>query len=369
MSSFQLRGVRRIIPYAAGPLETAYLVLAKTIKQPRQGTQWGPACLVESFANAVTSPEQVTQRARLSKLKKLRFPTREIELLKVALAREYKLQDMLNENQNVIAPRPIWNVAANCWVRYSDRKLLKTVLLFPNEFGKALFLLLFQNEPGLHTVTQCLGTGNALLLPAPLFDALDEGALTIVPDIPDDPTHEQARQWANDPVKEYKFHVLDPMHPKLQQRITGISEQLVDVGRSLGYQLDQKRLCFPPDCDRRPYEGYMYFRHCCSLLSHYRNLVPILRTSFDENRQDRLLKMPQIKEELGDGVVSETAFSKAFQGNERLTKPIKVHYVWQSIIKDVRRLAAWPGTPLDWSVSLQTLRRREKEPGEFRKIV
>lgn len=173
---------------------------------------------------------------------------------KKELIREYGLR-----REQTSPKSPIWNVATGAWEPYPDyRASLAPAHIVPQAFGKRLLRHMFGDK---HHYDHLWGWRNGLMLPRDLAEAMDEWAVTIVPDIPDEPTPEQRRNWATSGVKEYKFRVLDPAHELLQTRVTTVEGDM-----RTGADLDQCRLHFREDVELRPCTSYLYFWHCCSVL-------------------------------------------------------------------------------------------------------
>jgi hypothetical protein len=91
---------------------------------------------------------------------------------------------------------------------------------------------------------------NGLLLPLAVANAMDDGALAIVPDIPGDPSTEEVAAWESKEPKEYKWKIMDDEAEILDQAFIDCNFMSI---RDLGGQ----RLFFKNDM--RPRARYLYF--------------------------------------------------------------------------------------------------------------
>jgi hypothetical protein len=80
--------------------------------------------------------------------------------------------------------------------------------------------------------------------------AMDDGAITIVPDLPDDPSTEQVAAWESTEPKEYKWRVID-------DEADILDETFIDLVDMTTRELDGRRLFFKNDM--RPRARYLCF--------------------------------------------------------------------------------------------------------------
>lgn len=85
--------------------------------------------------------------------------------------------------------------------------------------------------------------------------ALEDGAIAIVPDLPDDATTEQIAMWERDQPKNYRWRIIDEDAPSLDQAIIPKSQEVPD--NMFVRDLDGRRLSFKND--NRPGARYLYF--------------------------------------------------------------------------------------------------------------
>ncbi|CAN8101362.1 unnamed protein product [Discula destructiva] len=252
------------------------------------------------------------------------------------LTKEYKLRQGADPNW------ALWNIAAGTLEpRPSDKldhlisdsnTILKSAHFAPHSFGKRLFRTIFGDK---HHNPHLWGPGNGLMLPKALCYALNAWAVSIVPDMPDDPTPDEASRWASAPVKEWKWRVLDRDNRELRKRITRVSGDL-----RTGFDLDQKRLCFVEGCDQRPQVAYLYFSHCLGVLNRYRCLFRDPTDAFtwpagDDQRKVDEAQVKRAREQLG--------------WPPGASKPMADF--WREVIKDVQLLNTAPHTVLDWRMT------------------
>jgi hypothetical protein len=93
------------------------------------------------------------------------------------------------------------------------------------------------------------------LLQSGVESALDDGAIAIVPDLPDDPTTEQIATWEREEPKNYRWRIIDDEAQSLETVVAlggrGASEDMTIR------DLDGRRLSFKND--NRPQARYLYF--------------------------------------------------------------------------------------------------------------
>jgi len=199
--------------------------------------------------------------------------------------------------------------------------------IVPQMFGKRIMRKLFGDH---HHFRDIFGSRNALILPQGVACALDDWAITVVPDIPEDPTLEERRRWVEMEPKEFKFRVLDSEHESLQQSVS--STDMMRVGRNL----DQQRLKFKEGCDFRPSVKYLYFGHCCAIMrKHYKLFENDPPEEFLSDK--KVLKIMRKRELNGikpTGLFSRTKF-------------------WLRTVRELQRMNEDADFLLDWSMDLR----------------
>jgi hypothetical protein len=118
--------------------------------------------------------------------------------------------------------------------------------MVPHSLGPDVLIALF----GINVEGELDTPYNGLLLPSDVETAMDDGAIAIVPDLPDDPSTEEVAAWESTEPKEYKWRVIDDAAEVLdEQFIDGVDMTIRDLGG--------KRLFFKNDM--RPRARYLYF--------------------------------------------------------------------------------------------------------------
>lgn len=244
--------------------------------------------------------------------------------------RKYKLND-----ETLRSPQhgPIWNAAAGGWER--ERHLMRAAHIVPQAFGKTLVRRLFGDH---HHHEDLWGAHNALMLPRGVAEALDDWAVTVVPDVPDAPTEGEARAWAEGEPKEFKFRVLDPDHEMLAEPV-GVGPVL-----RLGRDLDQSPLVFRPGCSFRPDTVYLYFWHTCA----------VMRMHYGLFRDNSLLSRSR----------SDRKKAKRLGYKEEPTRQLSMDDFWRYKLKELKRLDENPKAVVDWSLELREENWSTKEEEE-----
>ena len=118
--------------------------------------------------------------------------------------------------------------------------------IVPHSLGPDVLIALF----GINVEGELDTPYNGLLLPSDVETAMDDGAIAIVPDLPDDPSTEEVAAWESTEPKEYKWRVIDDEAEVLDELfIDGVDMTIRDLGG--------KRLFFKNDM--RPRARYLYF--------------------------------------------------------------------------------------------------------------
>lgn len=224
---------------------------------------------------------------------------------------------------------PLWNVANGAWEKGRLRSSMIAAHIVPQMLGKTLLRKMFG---GHHHFYDLYGSKNALLLPAILAYALDDWAITVVPNLPDDATEQERRAWVASSPKEYKFRVLDPWNEHLRKRFSSSPEDT-----RLGRDLHQQRLCFRETSSFRPSVKYLYFHHCCAIMSRYHHLF------YDEPRQG-YSEFNHVKKRKELTLKSESDRGSALYSTARF---------WQRMVEELNSININPNLILDWSMELK----------------
>ncbi|KAI1284557.1 hypothetical protein F5Y07DRAFT_393521 [Xylaria sp. FL0933] len=166
-----------------------------------------------------------------------------------ALLNYYDLEDRENKNRQGL----LWSVAQGDWVH---RRTLKAAHIYPYSWGQARMTDLFGEECS----EELFSPRNGLMLPGEVEEAMEDWAIVIVPAINDDPTVEQSKEWADSCPREYKFRILDPDHPALNQK-------LFTSQGPCGKDLDQVKLKFRGKS--RPRARYLWMWFACAVLRQF----------------------------------------------------------------------------------------------------
>ncbi|KAI8946363.1 hypothetical protein F4801DRAFT_596761 [Xylaria longipes] len=149
----------------------------------------------------------------------------------------------------------VWSVAHGDWVLNTQ---LTAAHIFPVSWGQKMMTEMFGDE----CKDELFSSHNGLLLPDMIEKAMDEWAIVIVLDLPNDPSTNEIEPWIASVPREYKFRVLDPNHPELNQRIS-----VLDDDNRLGRDLDQSRLVFRGDF--RPRARFLWLWFACAMLKRF----------------------------------------------------------------------------------------------------
>lgn len=132
---------------------------------------------------------------------------------------------------------------------------------------------------------------NGLLLQTRVEKAMDDGAIAIVPDLPDNPSTEQVATWESTEPKEYRWRVIDDKAEIVDQKFEGGSGMKIR-------DLSNKRLFFKNNV--RPRARYLYFLFIVA------QLKLAWRHDYCYNPADVL------KKQLGWGVTKDRYLKRAF---------------------------------------------------------
>ncbi|KAH8668818.1 hypothetical protein BX600DRAFT_538842 [Xylariales sp. PMI_506] len=116
----------------------------------------------------------------------------------------------------------------------------------PHSFGPDFLIALF----GVNVEGELDTPYNGLLLPSNVEQAIDDSAIAIVPDIPDDPSTEEVEAWESAEPKQYKWRVMDNEADILDQCIMDNDSMTIR-------DLRGNRLFFKTAM--RPRARYLYF--------------------------------------------------------------------------------------------------------------
>ncbi|KAI0450563.1 hypothetical protein F5B21DRAFT_426424 [Xylaria acuta] len=168
-----------------------------------------------------------------------------------ALLNHYNLEDEKDKSKRGL----LWSVAHGDWVQ---RQGLMAAHIYPYAWGQRQMTELFGEECS----DELLSPRNGLMLPQCIEQAMEDWAIVIVPAIDDDPTAEEAEEWAESSTREYKFRVLNPNHP-------GLSEIMLSLQGipTCGKDLDQVRLKFRNEL--RPRARYLWLWFACAVLRQF----------------------------------------------------------------------------------------------------
>ncbi|KAK0703032.1 hypothetical protein B0T26DRAFT_838826 [Lasiosphaeria miniovina] len=119
--------------------------------------------------------------------------------------------------------------------------------LFPYKLGPDVLVAVFGEDVESELMTSL----NGLLLQPDVESALDDGAIAIVPDLPDNPTTEQVADWERKEPKNYRWCIIDEDAESLETVV-------VPEGQGISIrELEGQRLSFKND--NRPRARYLYF--------------------------------------------------------------------------------------------------------------
>ncbi|KAK4152645.1 hypothetical protein C8A00DRAFT_44300 [Chaetomidium leptoderma] len=129
--------------------------------------------------------------------------------------------------------------------------LITAAHLVPHRLGPDILVALF----GVNVEGELYTALNGLLLHVDVERALDDGAIAIVPDLPDDPSTEQIADWEKNEPKNYRWRVIDDNAESLDTFLV-----LKDQGSTKDItirDLDGQQLSFKNN--QRPRARYLYF--------------------------------------------------------------------------------------------------------------
>jgi hypothetical protein len=106
-------------------------------------------------------------------------------------------------------------------------------------------------------------TQNGLLLHAAVEEAIDDSAITVMADIPLDPTKAQVKLFHKSNPKNYRWRVVNPDSVSLNELVA--EEGYQNIEKEIRVRdLDGKLLCFRND--NRPRARYLYWIFCVAML-------------------------------------------------------------------------------------------------------
>ncbi|KAK3356873.1 hypothetical protein B0T25DRAFT_140846 [Lasiosphaeria hispida] len=123
--------------------------------------------------------------------------------------------------------------------------------LFPHKLGPDILIALFGED----VEGELMTARNGLLLQRDVESALDDGAIAIVPDLPDDPFSEQVASWEEKEPKDYRWRIIDDDADSLET-IFLLKNQGAPKDMTIR-DLDGQKLSFKND--NRPRARYLYF--------------------------------------------------------------------------------------------------------------
>lgn len=140
--------------------------------------------------NEVLRQEKIVHHQRKSE--KQKEAQRKEWSLKIRVIKEHGLH--AGKKWSSYVPQgPIWSVATGALEEIAvDDSILIAAHFVPEMLGGKLFKGIFGESI---RTSDVLGAKNALLLPAPVACALDESAITVVPDYPEKPTLQEQADW------------------------------------------------------------------------------------------------------------------------------------------------------------------------------
>ncbi|KAI1355973.1 hypothetical protein F5Y01DRAFT_268171 [Xylaria sp. FL0043] len=168
------------------------------------------------------------------------------------LLKDYNLEP---ERQDKTKRGLLWSVAHGNWV---INELLTAAHIFPVSWGQKMMTEMCGEE----CKEELFSARNGLLLPTMIERAMDDWAIVIVPDLPNDPTIDEVKPWIASMPREYKFRVLDPNHPELNKRLSASDEDT-----RFGKDLDQSPLVFRNDF--RPRARFLWLWFTCAILKRF----------------------------------------------------------------------------------------------------
>ncbi|KAK3939719.1 hypothetical protein QBC46DRAFT_450115 [Diplogelasinospora grovesii] len=145
--------------------------------------------------------------------------------------------------------------------------LVTAAHLVPHKLGPDILVALFGAELGIYltrVTNLCFGVNvegelytpfNGLLLHVDVEKALDDGAIAIVPDLPDDPSTQEVADWEAKEPKNYRWRIIDSDADSLNEILVLRGEGLP---RDITIRdLDGQQLSFKNN--QRPRARYLYF--------------------------------------------------------------------------------------------------------------
>ncbi|KAH9993889.1 hypothetical protein F4779DRAFT_222149 [Xylariaceae sp. FL0662B] len=124
--------------------------------------------------------------------------------------------------------------------------------IVPHSLGENMLVLIF----GANVKGELDTPYNGLLLHPEVEKAMDDGAIAIVPNMPDDPSTQEVAIWEGTEPKDYKWRIIDPEAEVLDEPLevaTGESPNILTIRGLEGRKLSFKN-------DMRPRAQYLYFQ-------------------------------------------------------------------------------------------------------------
>ncbi|RYP74434.1 hypothetical protein DL769_004011 [Monosporascus sp. CRB-8-3] len=134
--------------------------------------------------------------------------------------------------------------------RHLHKDMVRAAHLVPQSFGGHMLVALF----GINVEGELYTPYNGLLLHKQVEKAMDDGAIAVVPDLPDDPSTEEVATWESTEPKNYKWRIIDTDAAILDEGLSATEGSLDDMTVR---DLDGRQLSFKNDM--RPRARYLYF--------------------------------------------------------------------------------------------------------------
>ncbi|KAI1215128.1 uncharacterized protein F4807DRAFT_21831 [Annulohypoxylon truncatum] len=127
---------------------------------------------------------------------------------------------------------------------------IRAVQLVPHSLGRDVLIALFGSD----VKGELDAPYNGLLLDVDVKEAMDDGVIVVVPNLPDNPSTEEVALWEGTEPKNYRWRIMDPDADILNRPVEVAPEKpTVMIMRDL----DGKQLSFKNEM--RPRARYLYF--------------------------------------------------------------------------------------------------------------
>jgi len=140
---------------------------------------------------------------------------------------------------------------------YALQNSMTAAHLFPYSGSEETMMHIFGDD----AKDEMFSPKNGLLIFDPLVKMMDKGFFALVPDLPDDASHEACMNWNTQTLKEYKIHVFEREHKDMKGHL-----MFGEMAGLPAYELHGRKVKFLNDF--RPRARYLFWVYCVNLIKN-----------------------------------------------------------------------------------------------------